>query len=259
MLLQIAEFFEVSLDMLVGYGWHKGGMGQALERIRQLKRGKELGKAMAEAEKALLKYPNSFDVVYESAMVYFLTMGPKHQNRAIELFQRACQLIDQNTNERIGLVSIQNQIAHAYLALEQNEKALEPFKKNNFNGLNNAAIGLVLAQRMQQADEAGKNSYLDKGDVLLLGSCAQLFALKGEPEQVWEYLRQAREAALRFDAAPNYSMCNVKFYHADSDAIAYDDISETAIQGIERMMEDEALASLMRQIWKEPEKEFAAG
>ncbi len=45
-------------------------------------------------------------------------------------------------------------------------------------------------------------------------------------------MKQARDTALRFDAAPSYSMKGLQFYEGP-DAMAYDDFGDTALGGLE--------------------------
>lgn len=159
MLVQIAQFFESSVDTLLDYGWEKHGMGQAAEQIRLYRIGRNFDKGIPFAERALQKYPNSFSVVYQSAVLYFMSVlvyQGKSSVRAIELFQHSITLIDQNTDETIGIVTIQNQIAGCYCYLNNMEKAIEILKQNNIGGLNNAKIGLLMSQNPQQAEEALK-------------------------------------------------------------------------------------------------------
>lgn len=153
-IVELAEFFETSVDVLLGYGWHKSSMGEAAERIRSFRGNKEFQEGMAYAEKALQKFPNSFDVVYQSAMLYYLQISEKSAARALELFQRCCELIDQNTNENVSLVSLENYIATCYANMQQYDKAIALLKKNNFGGVNNAHIGSIMSQHMNRPDEA---------------------------------------------------------------------------------------------------------
>ena len=81
-------------------------------------------------------------------------------------------------------------------------------------------------------------SYLDKAQVILLllnaFACTQL----GDREQTKEYLRQARQLALRFDAAPSYGLEHHKFITLQRDAAAYDDFGPTAMEGVEAQLKD---------------------
>lgn len=154
LLVDIAEFFETSVDALLDYGWEKSSMGQAAERLRQFYIDKQLEEGIRYAEKVLQKYPNSFQVVLKSADIYFLTMKPMHMARAVELYQKAIQLIDQNTDEMISMGSIQNRIASCYFYLDRMDDAIALLKKNNVDGMNNYQIGLLLSSEASKAQEA---------------------------------------------------------------------------------------------------------
>ena len=145
MLVDIAEFFETSVDAILNYGWQKLNMGQTAERISTYKNERNFEEGMRFAERALQKYPNSFDVVYESALLYFMSMihyRGKSARRAIELLEKAIDLIDQNTHETVGVITIQNQIAGCYCYLGDMEKAVDVLKQNNIGGLNDAKYQL---------------------------------------------------------------------------------------------------------------------
>ena len=74
MLVDLAEFFETSVDAMLNYGWQKLNMGQTAERISAFRNERNFEEGIRFAERALQKYPNSFDVVYESALLYFMSM-----------------------------------------------------------------------------------------------------------------------------------------------------------------------------------------
>ena len=157
LLVDIAEFFETSVDAMLNYGWQKLNMGQTAERINTFKNERNFEEGIRFAERALQKYPNSFDVVYEAALLYFMSMihyRGKSAQRAIELLEKAIELIDQNTDKTIGVITIQNQIAGCYCYLDNMEKAVEVLKQNNIDGLNDSKIGLFLSQDPEKAEEA---------------------------------------------------------------------------------------------------------
>lgn len=165
LLVEIAEFFETSVDALLDYGWEKMSMGQTAEKLHRYAIDRELKEGMRFAEQALQKYPNSFPVVWRSAELYFLAMEPEYARRAVELYQKAIQLIDQNSDETVELPTIQNRIAGCYCYLGRTEEAIALLKKNNVGGVNNHQIGLLLSQDQNRAEEALE--YLS--DALLMG------------------------------------------------------------------------------------------
>ena len=157
MLVDIAQFFETSVDALLNYGWETLNMGQTAKQVRTYIDTRNFEEGMRFAERALQKYPNSFNVVYESALLYFMSMiqyRGKSAQRAIELFERAIELIDQNTRETVGVITIQNQIASCYCYMGNMEKAVDVLKQNNIGGLNDAKIGLFLSQDPEKAEES---------------------------------------------------------------------------------------------------------
>ena len=52
LLVEIAEFFETSVDALLDYGWEKTSMGQAAEKLRQYAVDRKLEEGMRFAEQS---------------------------------------------------------------------------------------------------------------------------------------------------------------------------------------------------------------
>ena len=156
---QMAEIFEVSIDVLVGYEV-QGGSKEVLERrIKELARLKEFDEASEVAETALAKYPNDFTIVYGCASLYEIKgaelTDTVSYHRAIELYNRAIILLSQNTNPEITEFTLQKEMAQCYLGLEQIDKGIEILKKYNLYGMNDALIGMLYATRkMYKPQEA---------------------------------------------------------------------------------------------------------
>ena len=156
MLVELADFFEISVDFLLDYEVQKGGVDAAISRIRTLRNERKLVESAREAEKALQKYPNHFKVIYQASSTYFLliTQDEKAAHRCIELLERACQLFDQNPYESVTLASLQESIATCYIGLKQYDKSIELLKKLNINDSQSAMIGMILAQFCHKPEEA---------------------------------------------------------------------------------------------------------
>lgn len=148
---QMAEIFEVSIDVLVGYQMQSGTKEVLEKKIYELGRQKEFDEAAKLAEIALAKYPNHFSTVYTAGMAHLIKgaeTGDKPAfRRAAELFERAGLLISQNTNEEISEYTIQKYMAQCYLGLGQVDKGIEILKKHNLNGQNDAMIGMLYASK----------------------------------------------------------------------------------------------------------------
>ena len=158
LIIELAELFEVSTDVLLGYEWRNGSMGAALDRIIVYRQGAQYDEGIMESEKALKRYPNCFDIVYQSAVIYaekgHEQKDQKASFRALELFDMACSLIEQNTDENISELSIRRQMARLHLALGHADTCVDMLKKYNVCGINNAMIGMVLADCHHQPEEA---------------------------------------------------------------------------------------------------------
>ena len=148
MLMWLADLFEVSLDALVGFEVLNGGAVALEKRIHDLQRQKKYDEAIVEAEKALLRYPNDFKIVYRSGELYTVAgiekNNEKYLYRCIELLERSVLLLSQNTDPKISEVSIQNEIAQCYIVLGKTQKGIELLKKYNVSGVHNALIAIAL-------------------------------------------------------------------------------------------------------------------
>lgn len=193
LLVEIAEFFETSVDALLDYGWEKLSMGKTVKRLRRFIVDRELEEGRRFAEKALQKFSNSFDVVYNSAVAYFLSPDLKCLPRAVELFEKAIDLIDQNTNDEVSAVAIQANIAACYYRMGRRDEAVALLKKHNVNGMNNAAIGLMLSNDAQKAEEALEYLSASLGGCYsqLFNTCigyANAYGVQGKTEKVTELI-----------------------------------------------------------------------
>ena len=163
-IMELADLFGVSVDVLLSYHLRENGRKALVQRLKHFRREKTGGEAMAEVQKALVRYPNSFDVVYESAEIYAAVGVERHDKRqirrAMELYEHACRLIDQNTNGEISELSIRVNIAYMATALGEAERAVALLKENNPKRMNHAAIGYMLASDLNRPQEAGE--YLSK-------------------------------------------------------------------------------------------------
>ena len=69
MIIVIADYFDTSVDALLGYTMKDNRLSVTVQRLKEYRIKKEyIG--LAEAEKALKKFPHAFEVVHESAILY---------------------------------------------------------------------------------------------------------------------------------------------------------------------------------------------
>ncbi len=156
LIVQMADFFDISVDVLLGYEVKDNRLEATVKRLRELRRSKDCD-GLAEAEKALKKYPHSFQIVNASAALYRafgIDSGDKALfRRALELLEQSRLLLSQNEDPQISEQTIYGRIAETYLGLGETDKAVELWKTNNAGGQYSPQIGDSLAQN-GHVDEA---------------------------------------------------------------------------------------------------------
>lgn len=157
LIVEMADFFDISVDVLLGYEMKDNRLENTLQRLREYRHKKDL-MGIAEAEKALKKYPNNFGIVYNSAVLYRV-FGLESQDkhllyRALELLENSRLLLTQNTDPQISELTIYGDMAEVYLALDENDQAIELLKNHNASGIYSDLIGMTLASSCSRPLEA---------------------------------------------------------------------------------------------------------
>lgn len=149
LIAEMADLFSVSIDALVGYSFQNHDRQTVIARLKQASHKRGCEAMVPELEKALKRYPNCFDVVYYSALIYQLQglvqRRTEYARRALTLYQQACLLVSQNTDPDISEISIRVKMAEVHLGLEEYEQGLALLKQYNPCRLNHPLIGYTLA------------------------------------------------------------------------------------------------------------------
>ena len=155
LIVQMADFFDLSVDVLLGYQIKDNRLEATVKRLQEYRRQKDVV-GLQEAEKALKKYPHSFEIICESAGAYrafgFETGDKALSRRALELLEQSLLLLPQNKDPEISEQTIYGRMAQTYLGLGEAEKALELWKTHNASGMFNHDIGNFLAQSERPED-----------------------------------------------------------------------------------------------------------
>lgn len=156
LIVQLAEFFQISVDVLLGYGWDRRSMGECAAILKHLREQHQFAEGIAEAGKFLKRYPNSFLIVYESAMMYYyeallyannLNGGVSDEIKqkmktALHLFVQSLDLMEQNTDQGLSEIMIHQKIGSLYGYLGEKETAIEYLKEHDICGINDLKIGM---------------------------------------------------------------------------------------------------------------------
>ena len=157
LLVELADFFDSSLDALLGYRMQDERIAAITDRLNELCRSRDRA-ALVEAEKALKRWPNSFEIVYICAHVFLLFGAEAHDRgklrRALELLEQARRLLAQNRDPEISELTICGRIADVWMELGEQEKGVDILKENNAGGMFNDKIGVALAVYLRRPEEA---------------------------------------------------------------------------------------------------------
>ena len=176
LIMELADFFGTSVDVLLGYRQQSTSLVGTLEQLRALRDARQYSEGRRMAEKAVKQFPNSFDVAYQGAMLYDMAALESRDHtaagRAKELYTRALELMEQNTDPKISRIGIGNRLANLAMQLGETGRGLALLKQNNVEGLNDALLGQMLAKQPEFQSEAPE--YLETALLRLL---PQLFSL----------------------------------------------------------------------------------
>lgn len=294
MMMEIASFFGISVDALVGYEVCSSDKERIIQQLKRIKVTKAYESCWDEVESWIRRYPNDFDIVYNSGILYNLvgieTGNSSCFSRSIELMNHACSLISQNKDPEISETSICRDIGVAYLSLGKRKEGMKQLKDHNPCGVHDDMIGQELATDRHQREEAllylsrallhsttslyrivigfmnvffdrkdyttaikmlrwmsayfeglqteTGSSYLDKENATLLTLCGMLYEKIGCIDEAKDYLRKARQSALRFDAAPDYTSRNIRYCENLDPQVSYDNIGSTAMDSILKLLKE---------------------
>ena len=144
MIMELADFFEISVDVLVGFDTPAKKVPEMLERIKEYYKKHEMDEAIMECSKALAKYPNDFELLMIAAniryVLWYETGDESMREQAKELFQKAkLNIPDDNQKNRHEFA-----ILHDLAALEKDpKKKIDLLESINIKAICDAEIGEV--------------------------------------------------------------------------------------------------------------------
>ena len=119
-IVELANFFETSVDVLLGYTWHNSSANKILADLKKFRAEKQYKEGIAAANKALRNYPNHFAIIYECAQLFYekatLEQNKCDYEAALKQLEKASELISQNTDISTYDHKIVSHNAHEYLS-----------------------------------------------------------------------------------------------------------------------------------------------
>ena len=148
MILEMADFFDTSVDVLLGYEMRDNRLETSISRLWEMNSNKDRA-GLAEAEKALKKYPHNLQVVSAAAFMYRNIGMEDHDRgllmRALELMETSLLLFDQNTDPMGDKIIVYQNMATVYEELGEIDKAIGILRTHNPFGIFNHQLGLILS------------------------------------------------------------------------------------------------------------------
>ncbi len=150
LLPKLARLFGISLDVLFSFQLTDHSADDLAGEIKAFRFEKQYDKGAEVALNAIRRYPNHFDIIYQSAALFML-QGVERGNqesleKALELYRRSCPLVGQSQDEHASELDIQVNIGEVLSFLGKTEEAYEHLKKYNYCGINNSLIGMLMSQ-----------------------------------------------------------------------------------------------------------------
>ncbi len=148
-LMELADFFEVSLDTLVGHSLKEDRVRDLLAQLEQAGKAGEEDRAISLCEKLLRNYPNHKPVVEACASAYyrqFIQTGKKDYMESCVRQTRRLMAICQGEPEAERLQRLQS-LANQYELLEQWDSAKDCYEQSNVQGCNDASIANCLLRQ----------------------------------------------------------------------------------------------------------------
>lgn len=136
----LADYFEVSLDVLTGYAPQIRRKKELLAEVEHLTMARELEKAAEMAEDALRRYPNDFPTVLAAAKAYCARRDEASTRRALALVTRALALYDSQEQPEIAKERLLYAQGVCHACLGEYELAEARFEAGNVLGVNDMEI-----------------------------------------------------------------------------------------------------------------------
>lgn len=147
MLAALADFFEVSVDALIGHTVGKAQLDKKIAEIKELSLTNEDEQAIEQAEILLRRYPNEYHVVECTSDAYYTAFihnrEKEYIHRCMELIHRKYALSKDSSGKK--WFETQRELANCHELLGEFEKAKEYFEESNVSGLNDSNIARCLA------------------------------------------------------------------------------------------------------------------
>ena len=197
LLAALADYFEMSIDALVGHTVGKTQLKEKLDIITELSLENQDEKAIEQAEELLRRYPNEYDVIKCAANIYYAAFihhqKKEHMYRCMEFIHRQYTLSKDTSAKK--WFEMQASLANCHELLNEWKKAKTCYEESNIAGLHDSSIARCLAG-MKETDSAIKkfSSAIENNVFTLISDLMSLANL-------WIEKNDNKKAATTYNAA----------------------------------------------------------
>ncbi len=137
-LMQLADFFSVSVDALLGYSMSSKNIDDIVSKLHDLLKAGNHNEILSEVEKALIRYPGNFKIISVCAdamnVVAAVKGSDEYKKRAIALYETSLKYISQNEDPDRTEFDIKVEIANLKSRTDP-KNSLEEFMSINYSGV----------------------------------------------------------------------------------------------------------------------------
>ncbi len=190
MLVVLADFFEVSVDALLGHGVKAERQKEMLDTLAALARERQFGEAQTLAEKLLRNYPNSYEVVDRAAELYrqiAITNADRAASVQAILLVKRLFLLHKDGGK--GELALQRRLASYYESFEDWDMARKYYELGNVSGINDRQLAHLEAREKKDPEVIRKISRVLTQN--LFGILSDLVTLA----DIWNALGDSHRAA----------------------------------------------------------------
>lgn len=149
-LMDLADFFDISVDTLLGYSISSKSIDGITDRMKKFLDEGKYDEAISVAEKAIVRYPGNFKILYKCAQTYETVLPHKNVKeycqKSIDLYESSLRYLSQNDDPEINEFSIKMRIAYSKL-WDDTDKALMDFEALNYMGVSDIQIARILVRK----------------------------------------------------------------------------------------------------------------
>ena len=225
LIAEMADLFEMSIDALIGYEFRNNDRENVIARLKQYSHDRNNDDIFSNIEKALRRYRMNHSLIGET-------------------LASSCNDPEGGAMPYLSMALLNLTVMHMDVVMGY----LNVFckTKDHLSALALVDWALAFYPRLKNPK---KRCYMDKNEAFLWAIRADIQMSLYKNEDAINSLRQAKDIALRFDEAPNYSALSIRFVSSQIPATAFDDLGDAAMIGIDNYIVSQEKSELL-DLWR---------